>query len=135
MMPRPRCRRAGRGNDVPIETLNGIDFYYEVTGEGPTVTFLHGAGGNHISWWQQIPVFRDRYRCITIDHRGFNRSTDPKQEGASRLSTTSRCCSSGSASSAVRSSRSPWMGAPPSGSPCAIRSGCRRSRSATTGAG
>ena len=70
---------------MPIETLNGIDLYYEVTGEGPTVTFLHGAGGNHISWWQQIPVFRERYRCITIDHRGFNRSTDPKQEGASRF--------------------------------------------------
>lgn len=70
---------------MPIETLNGIDLYYEVTGEGPTVTFLHGAGGNNISWWQQIPVFRERYRCITIDHRGFNRSTDPKQEGASRF--------------------------------------------------
>lgn len=70
---------------MPIETLNGIGLYYESIGSGPTVTFLHGAGGNHMSWWQQIPEFKDRYRCITIDHRGFNRSTDPKQEGGSRF--------------------------------------------------
>jgi 3-oxoadipate enol-lactonase len=69
---------------MPIEQLNGIDLYYESNGEGPPVVFLHGAGGNHISWWQQVPAFRDRYRCITIDHRGFGRSTDPKSEGASR---------------------------------------------------
>jgi pimeloyl-ACP methyl ester carboxylesterase len=70
---------------MPIEQLNGIELYYESHGEGPVVTFLHGAGGNHISWWQQIPVFSQRYRCITIDHRGFNRSTDPNQEGGSRF--------------------------------------------------
>jgi len=70
---------------VPFEQLNGIDLYYESNGEAEqTVVFLHGAGGNHISWWQQIPVFRDRYRCITIDHRGFGRSTDPQSEGALR---------------------------------------------------
>jgi 3-oxoadipate enol-lactonase len=70
---------------VPIEQLNDIELYYESHGEGPVITFLHGAGGNHISWWQQIPVFSQRYRCITIDHRGFNRSTDPQQQGASRF--------------------------------------------------
>ena len=69
---------------MPIEQLNGIELYYESNGEGPPFVFLHGAGGNHISWWQQVPVFRDRYRCITIDHRGFGRSTDPTSEGASR---------------------------------------------------
>ncbi|MFA7248123.1 MAG: alpha/beta fold hydrolase [Dehalococcoidia bacterium] len=69
---------------MPIEQINGIDLYYESTGEGPVVTFLHGAGGNHISWWQQIPVFGQRYRCITIDHRGFGRSTDPREEGSAR---------------------------------------------------
>ena len=32
--------------------------YYEDTGSNaPTVLFLHGAGGNHLSWWQQVPVF------------------------------------------------------------------------------
>ena len=70
---------------MPTQSVNGIDLYYESHGDGPALVFLHGAGGNHISWWQQVPVFRDQYRCITIDHRGFGASADPKQEGASRF--------------------------------------------------
>jgi len=70
---------------MPTEQINGIDLYYESHGDGPAVTFLHGAGGNHISWWQQIPTFSQRYRCIVIDHRNFGRSTDPTNEGDSRF--------------------------------------------------
>ena len=40
------------------------------------VLFLHGAGGNHLSWWQQVPVFAEEYRCITVDQRGFGQSPD-----------------------------------------------------------
>lgn len=69
---------------MPVVHLNGIDLYYELHGEGPAVTFLHGAGGNHISWWQQVPVFSQRYRCITLDHRNFGRSTDPEKLGSNR---------------------------------------------------
>jgi 3-oxoadipate enol-lactonase len=70
---------------MPLASLKSNALYYESTGEGPAVVFLHGAGGNHLSWWQQVPVFSDRYRCITIDHRGFGRSTDPRSEGATRF--------------------------------------------------
>jgi 3-oxoadipate enol-lactonase len=69
---------------MPIERLNGIELYYESHGEGAAVSFLHGAGGNHISWWQQVPVFSQTYRCITLDHRGFGRSTDPEKLGSTR---------------------------------------------------
>lgn len=56
--------------------VNGIALYYEVHGEGPAVVFAHGAGGNHLSWWQQVPVFSRQFRCITFDHRGFGQSPD-----------------------------------------------------------
>jgi 3-oxoadipate enol-lactonase len=56
--------------------VNGIRMYYESHGEGEAVVFAHGAGGNHLSWWQQVPHFSKSYRCITFDHRGFGRSTD-----------------------------------------------------------
>lgn len=56
--------------------INGIRMYYESHGEGEAIIFAHGAGGNHLSWWQQVPVFRSRYRCITFDHRGFGRTAD-----------------------------------------------------------
>jgi pimeloyl-ACP methyl ester carboxylesterase len=51
--------------------------YYEVTGEGPLLVFAHGLGGNHMSWWQQVPHFRDRYTCVTFAHRGFAPSSAP----------------------------------------------------------
>lgn len=70
---------------MPTAAINGIDLYYESTGDGPAVCFLHGAGGNHLSWWQQIPRFSDSYRCITIDHRGFGQSNDPGGEGTQRF--------------------------------------------------
>jgi 3-oxoadipate enol-lactonase len=48
--------------------------YYETAGTGPALIFAHGLGGNHLSWWQQVPRFRDRYTCITFAHRGFTPS-------------------------------------------------------------
>jgi pimeloyl-ACP methyl ester carboxylesterase len=56
---------------------DGFRLYYEDTGgAGPAVLFLHGAGGNHLSWWQQVPVFAEEYRCITVDQRGFGQSPE-----------------------------------------------------------
>ena len=48
--------------------------YYETEGQGPALVFAHGLGGNHLSWWQQVPHFRDRYTCVTFAHRGFSPS-------------------------------------------------------------
>jgi len=55
----------------------GCRLYYEVCGTGPFLVFAHGLGGNHLSWWQQVPHFRDRYTCVTFAHRGFAPSTAP----------------------------------------------------------
>ena len=56
--------------------INGIDLHYQMYGEGDTIVFAHGAGGNLLSWWQQIPFFSRRYRCVAIDQRGFGHSLD-----------------------------------------------------------
>src|SRR5919198_293755 len=61
---------------MPKVHINGIELYYEVHGQGPAVVFAHGAGGNHLSWWQQVPVLARQYRCISFDHRGFGQSLD-----------------------------------------------------------
>jgi 3-oxoadipate enol-lactonase len=67
---------------------DGFRLYYEDTGgDAPAVLFLHGAGGNHLSWWQQAPVFAEEYRCITVDQRGFGRSSDVSEQGPSALAT------------------------------------------------
>lgn len=68
---------------MPFVKTGGIDLYYELHGEGPPVVFAHPGGGSHLSWWQQIPVFRDQFTCISFDHRGFGQSTDlPDDPGA-----------------------------------------------------
>jgi 3-oxoadipate enol-lactonase len=61
---------------MPFANVNGIRLFYQVMGDGPALVFAHGAGGNHMSWWQQMPFFAQRYKCITFDHRAFGRSQD-----------------------------------------------------------
>lgn len=51
--------------------LPDAEIYFEVFGSGPPLVFAHGLGGNHLSWFQQIPYFADRFTCVTFSHRGF----------------------------------------------------------------
>jgi len=48
--------------------------YYEVHGSGPAIVFAHGAEGNTLSWFQQVPWFARTFCVITFDHRGWGRS-------------------------------------------------------------
>src|SRR5712691_5813327 len=65
------------GSTMAFMVKDGFRLYYEDTGgNAPTLLFLHGAGGNHLSWWQQVPVFAEEYRCVTVDQRGFGQSPD-----------------------------------------------------------
>ena len=66
---------------MPRVTLDGTELYYEVHGEGPTVTLCHGVGGNHAIWFQQIASLSASHRLITFDHRGFGNSPDPSRCG------------------------------------------------------
>lgn len=65
---------------MPYVNINDFKFYYESHGSGPAVLFAHGRGGNHISWWRQIPAFSKSFRCITFDHREFGLSCNPPDE-------------------------------------------------------
>lgn len=63
---------------MPTFHTGQIPMQYEIYGSGAPLIFAHGAGGNHLSWWQQVHFFRDRYTCVVFDHRGFGRSLDPR---------------------------------------------------------
>lgn len=63
---------------MPWASVNDIRLYYQARGSGPALVFAHGAGGNHLSWWQQMPYFAQRYRSVTFDHRAFGRSQDAR---------------------------------------------------------
>jgi len=62
----------------------GCRIYYEVTGTGAPIIFIHGIGSNHLTWFQQVPHFCSRYSCVTYSHRGYPPSSeigvpDPKE--------------------------------------------------------
>lgn len=59
---------------MPYANVNGARLYYEQHGSGPDLVFLHGAGGNHLVWWQQLPTFAERFRCTVYDARGWGLS-------------------------------------------------------------
>jgi 3-oxoadipate enol-lactonase len=63
-------------------------YYEDSGGNKPAMLFLHGAGGNHLSWWQQVPAFVTDYRCVTVDQRSFGQSPDvPHGPGCAALAS------------------------------------------------
>lgn len=71
-------RAAAEDKYLTSANLDNFKLFFEVHGDGPPVVFAHGAGGTHMSWWQQVPVLSQKYKCITIDHRTFGYSHDVK---------------------------------------------------------
>jgi pimeloyl-ACP methyl ester carboxylesterase len=51
--------------------------YFEVSGEGTPVLFIHGNFGDRRHWDDQFPVFAEKHRAIRYDVRGFGKSTFP----------------------------------------------------------
>ncbi|MDA1057538.1 MAG: alpha/beta hydrolase [Proteobacteria bacterium] len=60
---------------MPYVSSDGAEIYFESHGEGPAVVLAHGAEGNALSWFQQVPIFAKHYRTVLYEHRGFGRST------------------------------------------------------------
>jgi pimeloyl-ACP methyl ester carboxylesterase len=60
------------------ETDDGVKLYYEETGTGFPVIFVHEFAGDHRSWEPQLRRFARRYRCITYNARGYPPSEVPE---------------------------------------------------------
>ena len=62
-----------------IKTSDGVSLYYEETGSGTPLIFLHEFGGHYMSWEPQVRYFSRRYRCITYAARGWPPSDVPDE--------------------------------------------------------
>ena len=51
--------------------------YYEKSGTGQPIVFLHGTCVDHRMWQQQIDYFSKSYTCVNVDLRGFGMSSVP----------------------------------------------------------
>ena len=59
------------------ESVNDIEIYYEVRGEGEPLLLLHGGGGIGANWQLILPSPPTGYRLITPDARGHGKTTNP----------------------------------------------------------
>lgn len=67
---------------MPYVSSSGVRLYYESTGEGTPVVFLHELCGDARSWEPQVRHFARRYRCVTFDARGYRPSEVPAEASA-----------------------------------------------------
>jgi len=60
-------------------TDDGVRLYYEETGSGTPVIFVHEYAGDHRAWETQMRHFGQRYRAITYAARGYPPSDVPEE--------------------------------------------------------
>ncbi|MFF4249859.1 alpha/beta fold hydrolase [Streptomyces sp. NPDC001663] len=65
---------------MPIADSDGTSIYYERHGSGPAILFVHGSGGHHAAWWQQVAALREEFTVVTVDLRGFGKSDSSMDE-------------------------------------------------------
>ncbi len=63
---------------MPLANVNAISLYYEETGQGELLLFLHGLGTDGRSWEYQRAYFAREFRVIVMDVRGHGRSARPR---------------------------------------------------------
>jgi pimeloyl-ACP methyl ester carboxylesterase len=60
-------------------TDDGVRLWFEETGSGAPVIFVHEFAADHRSWEAQMRHFGQRYRCITFGARGYPPSDVPEK--------------------------------------------------------
>ena len=59
-----------------VRTPEGVEIACEVSGQGPPLVTVHGAGSARWGWSFLRPLIEDRYTVIAVDRRGRGDSTD-----------------------------------------------------------
>lgn len=62
-----------------IEASDRVKLYYEKTGDGETVVFVHEFAGDYRSWEPQVRYFARQFQCVTFSARGYPPSDVPQE--------------------------------------------------------
>lgn len=60
---------------MPTVDVSDTILYYERTGQGPAMLFVHGMCGDADVWADQARRFSNAYTCVRYDRRGHTRSS------------------------------------------------------------
>ena len=61
-----------------LTTNDGVKLYYEDSGAGRPILFIHEFSGDYRAWELQVRYFARRYRCVTYNARGYPPSEVPE---------------------------------------------------------
>jgi pimeloyl-ACP methyl ester carboxylesterase len=67
---------------MPYLNNDKVRIYYEETGSGEPIVFVHEGASDYREWEQQVRFFSRYYRCITFNARGYQPSDCPADENA-----------------------------------------------------
>jgi len=62
-----------------VRVDDGVNIYYEESGQGLPVVFVHEFAGDYRSWHLQMRFFSRRYRAIAFNARGYPPSDVPEE--------------------------------------------------------
>jgi pimeloyl-ACP methyl ester carboxylesterase len=65
---------------MPHAQSNGARLFYEETGRGHPIIFVHEFAADHREWEAQVRWFSRDYRCITFNARGYPPSDVPEED-------------------------------------------------------
>ncbi len=70
---------------MPFSENKGVKVYYEVSGQGFPLVFVHANPFDRRLWMYQVARFSQRFTTINVDIRGYGFSDKPRRP--SRLRT------------------------------------------------
>lgn len=63
---------------MPLAPSGDVNLYFESTGAGTAIVFVHEFAGDYRNWENQVRFFARRFRCITFNARGYPPSDVPE---------------------------------------------------------
>ncbi len=63
---------------MPFSDATGVRIYYEVSGQGPPLVFVHANPFDRRLWTYQVARFSQRFTTINVDIRGYGLSDKPE---------------------------------------------------------
>lgn len=67
---------------MAVKRVNGVELFYEVSGTGEPLVFVHGSWGDHHNWDPVVPQLSESFKVVTYDRRGHSRSERPAGQGS-----------------------------------------------------
>ena len=67
---------------MPAFDSRGVEIFYEETGSGPAIIWVHEFAADYRTWEAQVRRFCRHYRCVTYNARGYPPSSVPEQPEA-----------------------------------------------------